>query len=87
MLFANLTRATMRRSEFCKTLISHSDLKEVDVRSSILTETSILYSRVDRMDLRDVVHYGDITWKGTNRHKAIMEDKPTDFNEGKYKYC
>ena len=88
MLFAKLTRATMCRSEFCKTLISHSNLKDVDASYSIWTETSILYSRVDRMDLRGMGrgNYGGIKWEGTNHDKAI-KDKPTDFNEGNYKYC
>ena len=83
MLFANLTRATMCRSEFCKTLISHSQLEAVNARSSNWTETSILYSRVDRMDLRGMDNYGDITWEGTNHDKAI-KGKPTRF-ESKYK--
>ncbi len=87
ILFANLTRAMMCRSKFCKTLISHCDLEKVDASSSIWIETSILYSRVDRMDIRNMKNCGDITWKGTNHDKAIMEDNPTDFNESKYKYC
>ncbi len=83
MLFANLTRATMCRSEFCKTLISHSNLEAVDARCSNWTETSIIHSRVDRMDLRGMNNYGDITWEGTNHDKAI-KGKPTRF-ESKYK--
>ncbi len=83
MLFANLTRATMCRSEFCKTLISHSNLEAVDAKCSNWTETSILYSRVDRMNLRGMENYGDITWEGTNHDKAI-KGKLTRF-ESKYK--
>ncbi len=83
MLFANLTGATMCLSEFCKTLISHSDLKAVDAKCSNWTETSIVYSRVDRMDLRGMDNYGDITWTGTNHDKAI-KGKLTCF-ESKYK--
>ena len=83
MLFANLTGATMCLSEFCKTLISHSDLKAVDARCSNWTETSIVYSRVDRMDLRGMDNYGDITWTGTNHDKAI-KGKLTP-SESKYK--
>ncbi len=88
ILFANLTRATMCRSLFCKTLISHSDLEDVDARSSTWTETSILYSRVDGIDLRGMpqCNYGGIEWEGTNHNKAI-KGKPTDFSESKYKYC
>ncbi len=86
MLFANLTGVTMCRSVFCKTLISHSDLKDVDATSSKWTETSILYSRVEDMDLCDMVNYGGIKWDGTN-HDEATKDKPTCFNESKYKYC
>ena len=84
MLFTNVTRATMCRSEFCKTLISHSDLKEVDAKFWLWTETSILCSRVDRMDIRGMGNYGDIKWEGTNHDKAI-KGKPTRF-ESKCKY-
>ncbi len=85
MLFANLTKATMCRSEFCKTLISHSDLEAVDASCSNWTETSILYSNVDLMDISNVKNYGGIKWDGTNHDKAI-KDKPTCFRS-KYKYC
>ena len=83
MLFVKLTRARMCRSDFCKTLISHSDLEDVDAKCSNWSETSILYSRVDRMDLRGMDNYGDITWTGTNHNEAI-KGKLTRF-ESKYK--
>ncbi len=84
MLFAKLTNARMRCSKFCKTLISHSELKDVDAKSCVWTETSVLYSRVDRMDLRGMVNCGGIKWEGTNHDEAI-KDEPTGVS--KYKYC
>ena len=85
MLFSKLTRATMCRSVFCKTLISHSDLKEVDARSSFWSETSIHHSRVDGMDIRDWRNIGFTTWEGTNFDKTIKGK--WSFNKSKHKHC
>ena len=81
MLKTTLTKAKMRCSKFCRTLIYCSDLVGADASSSDWDETNIWYSHVDDMDVRD--SYGSPSWLGSNVDKAIRGRNPNN-NERKY---
>ncbi len=67
MLFTNLARAMMSGSKFCDTLISHSNLKNVQADQCEWTKTSLLYSLIDGAVLKPVIPtIGGNNFYGTN---------------------
>ena len=93
MLFANLRKANMSGSTFNQTLISYSDLAQVDATRCKWIKTSILYSLVDDMDISEMQNNGNISWSGTDTSSVKMEQTPissstttttTNKNQSKY---
>ena len=67
MLFTNLARAKMSGSTFCDTLISHSNLENVQAGDCEWTKTSLLYSLTNGAVLNPVIPtIGGNSLDGTN---------------------
>ncbi len=86
MLFVNLEKAKMSGSRFCDTLISHSNLQDVEADHCEWTKTSLLCSIVDGAYLDSAgPSIGGNCLDGTNISVAITgEKRKLNCNESKY---
>ena len=88
MLFTKLTRAKMSGSTFCDTLISHSNLENVQADHCKWTKTSLLHSLTYGAVLEPVIPtIGGNILDGTNLRNTNNELKRNlKQNESKYKF-
>ena len=80
MLFTDLRNANMSGSTFNQTLISYSDLVEVDATCCNWVGTSVLYSCVDGMDISGMKNFGGICWSGTDKSHLKMGRAPVTLD-------